>query len=128
MTHSQFAYFKNKSADEIVRHIQDVVADGNNISEKDFSCLILASDYSTAFDTVCRDYIYNFLRKMNFLERTISMIKNLYANALCKPLINDININEFPVTSGVPQGCSLFGVLFNIVMLPLLTKLNCLPL
>ena len=53
--------------------------------------------------------------------------KNIYANTVCQPLINDIQIEEFGVTSGVPQGCSLSGVLFNIAMIPLLAKLNCLP-
>ena len=64
---------------------------------------------------------------MSFPERTINMIKNIYANAVCQPPINDIQIEEFEVTSGVPQGCSLSGVLFNIARIPLLTKLNCLP-
>ena len=64
---------------------------------------------------------------MNFPEKTINMIKNLYSSVICKPLINDVDINEFAVTSGVPQGCSLSGVLFNIAMIPLLIKLNCLP-
>ena len=56
------------------------------------------------------------------------MIKNMYSSAYCKPLINDITCLSFPVTSGVPQGCSLSGVLFNVAMMPLLAKLNCLPL
>ena len=64
---------------------------------------------------------------MNFPERTINMIKSIYTNAVCHPLINTIQIEEFGVTSGVPQGCSLSGVLFNIAMIPLLAKLNCLP-
>ena len=32
------------------------------------------------------------------------------------------------VTSGVPQGCSLSGVLYIIAMIWLLVKLSCLPL
>lgn len=42
-------------------------------------------------------------------------------------MINDIDIQEFDVTSGVPQGCSLSGAFFNIAMIPFLAKLNCLP-
>ena len=53
---------------------------------------------------------------------------NMYANAFCIPLIDDIKLVGFPVTSGVPHGCGLSGVLFNIAMIPLLAKLNCLPL
>ena len=40
--------------------------------------------------------------------------------------MNIVKLKEFIVTSGCPQGCSLSGVLFNISMLPLLAKLNCL--
>merc|ERR1712112_502985 len=58
----------------------------------------------------------------------MGMIKNLYGSAYCKPLINNIQCLSFLVTSGVPQGCSLSGVLFNVAMIPLLAKLNCLPL
>ena len=96
------------------------------INDEDLSFLILASDYSAAFNTVSIEYIYNFLKKINFPEITINMIKNLYANAICKPLINDIDINQIPVTSVVSKGCSLSGVLFSKAILPLLIKLNCL--
>ena len=67
------------------------------------------------------------MRLMSFPERTVNMIKNIYANVDCQPLINDIQIEEFGVTSGVPLGWSLSEVLFNISMIPLLAKLNCLP-
>ena len=47
-------------------------------------------------------YIYNVLRLISFPERTINRIKNIYVNAVCQPLINEIQIEEFEVTSGVP--------------------------
>ena len=64
---------------------------------------------------------------MNFQEWTVKMTKNIYANTICQPLINGIDIKEFDMTSGVPQGCNLSGVLINIAMMSLLAKLNCLP-
>ena len=63
---------------------------------------------------------------MNFPERTINKIKNLYANTLCTPLISDVYIHEFLLTSAVSQGYSPSVVLFNIAMIRLLAKLNCL--
>ena len=127
MTRAQFAYYKDKSPSEIVRCMKDVIADSLD-NDQDSSFLFLSSDYSAAFDSVSRQYIFNVLRIMNFPESIINSIKNIYSNACCRPLINNINCLSFMVSSGVPQGCSLSGVLFNVAMIPLLAKLNCLPL
>ena len=43
-------------------------------------------------------------------------------------VINEIKGNGFLITSRKPQGCSLSGVLFNAAIIPLLAKLNYLPL
>ena len=56
------------------------------------------------------------------------MIKKLYVNAFCRPLINNIKLLGLTVTSGVQQGCSLSGVLLKVAMIPLLTKINYLTL
>ena len=101
MTRAQFAYYKEKSPADIVRHIKDIVADSFN-GDLDTSFLFLSSDYSAAFDTVSREYIYNVLRIMNFPKKTINLIKNMYSSTYCKPLINDITCLSFPVISGVP--------------------------
>ena len=47
------------------------------------------SDYTAAFDIVSREYIYNALRLTDFPERTIKIIKKVYANAKFQPLINN---------------------------------------
>ena len=64
---------------------------------------------------------------MNFPERLINLIRNIYANAIFHPLINAIDIKEFNATSGIPQECNLSGVLFNIAMILVSAKLNYLP-
>ena len=76
MTRPQFAYYKEKSPSEIIRHIKDIVADACE-GTADTSFLFLSSDYSAAFDTVSRDYIFNVLRLINFPEKIIDMIKKL---------------------------------------------------
>ena len=53
---------------------------------------------------------------------------NLYAYAFCRPLINNVMLLGFSVILVLPQGYSLSGVLFNVVMIPLLTKIDYLPL
>ena len=55
MTRAQFAYFRDKSDDEIIRYIEDIIADSNVDVNLDQSFLILCSDYSSAFDNEHRD-------------------------------------------------------------------------
>ena len=74
ITKAQFTYFKDRPADEIVRHIKDIIADTNLDDGPDKSFLILCSDYSAAFDIVSRKNKYNVLRLMSFPERIINMI------------------------------------------------------
>ena len=62
MTRAQFTYFKDRSVDEIVRSIKDVIAYSNSEDDPNKSLIILCSDYSATFDTVSREYIYNALR------------------------------------------------------------------
>ena len=68
MTRAQFAYYKDRSPAEIVRNIKDIIADSFD-GDPETSFLFLSSDYSAAFDTVSREYIYNVLRIMNFPEK-----------------------------------------------------------
>ena len=60
-----------------------MITDANIRDNLDRSFFILSSDYSVAFYTVSREYICNVLRLMNFSERTINMINNVYANDKC---------------------------------------------
>ena len=57
MTRAQFAYYKDRCAAEIVRHIRDIIAETNLDDNIDKSHLIHCSYYSAAFDTVSREYI-----------------------------------------------------------------------
>ena len=109
-----------------MRAVKDIIADASNHPVNEV-CVLLSSDYSAAFDSISRSHSYSTLLMMGFPENIISMIKNLYEDAKCKILMNNIDIKCFEITSGCPQGCSLSGTLFNISILPLLVKLNLLP-
>ena len=58
MTRAQFSYFKNRSSDEIVRYIKDIIADVNLCEDVNKYFQLLCSDYSDTLDTVSREYIY----------------------------------------------------------------------
>ena len=57
MTRAQIAYFKDKSPDERIKHIKDIITDPNYDANLYKSFFILCSDYSSTFDTLSREYI-----------------------------------------------------------------------
>ena len=57
MTRAQFAYSKDRSADEIVRHIKDIIANATEFKDNILSFLFLSSDYSPECDTISGKYI-----------------------------------------------------------------------
>lgn len=65
---------------------------------------------------------------MNFPEKAINMIEKFMLMPFRMPMINNIKLLGFPVTSGVPQNFSLSGVLFNASMILLIAKNKCLLL
>ena len=88
MTKAWFAYFKNSSPDEIVRI---------NLFYYSTQITLMLLVHS-----VSREYIYKVIRLMNFPERLFNMIRNIYANAICQPLMNRSQMQKFGVISGVP--------------------------
>ena len=110
----------------MVRMVKDVINDATRNEDTREACMLIPSDYSAAFNTISRQLIFDILLAMGFPRKAIRMIRNIHEGATCQILMNDVRVKEFGVTSGCPQGCSLSGVLFNISMIPLLVKLNCL--
>ena len=82
--------------------------------------MTISSDYSTAFDTILREYICNKLEVMEFPDKAVNIIKSLYKGAVWKILMNFVDINEFCIDSGFSKGYSLCFTLFDIGMMPLL--------
>ena len=118
-----FAYLKNKSIQEVVRSIRDVI-ENSSIRKDGKWAAVIQSDFSAAFDRVSREHIFNILRQLGFHEATVNMIKSLYQGAQCRILINDSVTPTFPITAGTPQGCALSGMLYNIAIQPLIVRLN----
>ena len=86
--------------------------------------LLCALDFSKAFDCVDRDFMLKMLEYLAIDNSTMSLIKTLYADT--KSII-DFN-SEFSeileITRGVRQGCPLSALLFNLVMEPLLERIQ----
>ena len=55
---------------------------------------------------------------MNFPEKTLNTIMNLYYNAYCRLLIKNNKLMGITITQGVLQGGRSTGALFNVAMIP----------
>ena len=79
-------------------------------------------DYSTAFDSISRDSIWEALEQRNISPKLIRLIKAQYDGFKCKVLYNGQLSEVFHSVSGVRQGCLLSPMLFLIVLDDVMTK------
>ena len=87
-----YAYFKERSTIDLVRATKDIIANAYNNPRENEICVLLSSDYSAAFDFVSRSHIFSTLELMGFPENIVNLIKNLYHDAKCKVLLNEVNV------------------------------------
>ena len=62
-------YYKEKLADEIVRHIKDIIVGSTHLSDDNLSYIFLSTDYTTTFDSFSREYVFNVDRLKNFIKK-----------------------------------------------------------
>jgi hypothetical protein len=70
-------------------------------------------DFRTAFDSVDRDSLWNILKEDGMPEKLVGLIKSYYSNTRARVRAYGEESPEFPLNSGVRQGCPLSPVLFN---------------
>jgi ribonuclease HI len=75
---------------------------------------IVALDQEKAYDKLTHPYLWKILRKLNFPEHTIKMIKILYQDARTSVILNGIISEPFAVTRGVRQGDPMSCISFNL--------------
>lgn len=73
-------------------------------------------DYSTAFDSINRDCIWNALIQRGISPKLIRLIRAQYDGFKCRVLYNGRLSAEFNTISGVRQGCLMSPILFLIVL------------
>ena len=84
-----FAYYRERSTVYLVRAIKDFASNTSENVDKRSACMFIHSEYSPAFDTISREYIYNTIKIIGFQTIRIDMIKNLYEGAICKIYIKE---------------------------------------
>ncbi|MBN3281143.1 YTX2 protein, partial [Polyodon spathula] len=90
----------------------------------DFNVGMVSLDQEKAFDRVDHTYLFHTLEAFGFGPGFISYIRLLYSNIFSILKINNGLSQPFPVCRGIRQGCALSGMLYSLVIEPLLHLLR----
>ena len=72
-------------------------------------------DLSKAFDTVCRDGLWQIMEKFCCPRKSTALVRQLHDGMRATVIDNGDTSDSFPVTNGVKQGCDLAPTLFSMV-------------
>lgn len=77
--------------------------------------LVLKLDFEKAFDSISWDFLFHCLKKLNFGERWIQWIENIFFYIRISILVNGSTSVEFSPQRGIRQGHLLSPLLFLLV-------------
>lgn len=85
---------------------------------EEFQCNLYLTfvDYTTAFDSIFRDKIWDLLRAADIPPKLIKLIRAQYDGFQCRVLHNSRLSEPFSPKTGVRQGCLLSPLLFLLVI------------
>lgn len=108
-----------------LRHLFNIMYATNRPQEE---LAILSLDAEKAFDQVEWPYLFEVLKRFNFGEKFISMVKLLYNNPCAQILTNQILSPRFRLHRGTRQGCPLSPLIFALAIEPLAVSIRSDPL
>ena len=85
---------------------------------------ILSVDFSGAFDSVNHEFMFQILLRRGVGGRAVSALKAMYAVATSRIRVNGELTEAFGIDRSVRQGCPYSGLLFAVVLSPLLHHLE----
>ena len=77
-------------------------------------------DLTKAFDTVCRDGLWQIIEKFGCPRKFTALVRQLHDGMRATVIDNDDTSDSFSVTNGVKQGCVLAPTLFSMVFAAML--------
>ena len=78
--------------------------------------MIISIDAEKAFDKIQHPFRIKTLQKMGIEGTYLNIAKAIYDNLTANIILNGEKLKEFPLRSGIRQGCPLSPLLFNIVL------------
>ena len=77
-----------------------------------------------AFDKIQHPFMIKTLQKIGIEGTYFSIIKAIYDKPTANIILDGEKLKEFPLRSGIRQGCPLSPLLFNIVLEVLATAIR----
>ena len=78
--------------------------------------MIISKDSEKAFDKIQHLFMTKTLQKMSIEGTYLNIVKAKYDKPTANIILNSEKLKEFPLRSGIRQGCPLSPLLFNIVL------------
>ena len=117
---TQHAYRRGHSTQtclsELANYVYKEIDNGNIVG-------IASLDPSKAFDSICHSHLLQKLSTLQLGQNSLNWVSSYLTDRKQKTKFKKFTSTCETVTSGVPQGCSLLGVSFDTVMLPLLDNI-----
>ncbi len=109
LSEEQAAYRKGQGTRDMLVCLQLLMEKMLGIGVEVFVMFI---DYSKAFDSVSHIKLFDVMKEMGFPVHLVSLLQSLYVNQRGMIRWNDENTEEFNMTKGVRQGCTVSPYLF----------------
>jgi exonuclease III len=110
---NQVGYMKGRNIGTILRLIDDTI---NYMDFNDLPGMILAVDYTKAFDTISKDFVIDVFRIFGFGEQFTQWVKVLMSNTESCVNYSGWLTDFFPLESGIRQGCPFSPLAFILAV------------
>ena len=91
---------------------------------KDKNHTIISIDAEKAFNKIQHSFMIKTLQKIGIKGTYLNIAKAIYDNLTANIILNGEKLKEFPLRSGIRQGCPLSPPLFNTVLEVLATAIR----
>ena len=118
---SQSGYRGNRSTIDGIFTLRQLM---EKTKEQRQNLYIVFVDFTKAFDTVNREFLFKILGKLGCPPKFTRLIHSLYSQVHARLIVDGILTEPFEYNSGAKQGCKLAPMLYGIYLLLLLAYEN----